>query len=122
MTLPKHADAAPSPVLPGTLDLLVLKAISLGQEHGYGLLLRIQAVSRGALSVEQGALYPALARLEHQGFIASEWGVSDNKRRAKFYSLTALGHAAFERNLSDWRRMVEAMDRLLGSAALGAQA
>lgn len=105
----------PSPVLPGTLDMLVLKAVSLGQEHGYGLLLRIQSVSRGALMIEQGALYPALARLEHQGFIESTWGLSENKRRAKFYQLTVAGRAQFERNLSDWRRMVEAMERLLGS-------
>lgn len=105
---------APSPVLPGTLDMLVLKAVSLGEEHGYGLLLRIQAVSQGALVIEQGALYPALARLEHQGFIESTWGLSDNKRRAKFYALTAIGRAQLARNVSDWRRLVEGMERLLG--------
>ena len=72
-------------LLPGTLDLLILKAVSLAPEHGYGVLLRIQQITGGALLVEQGALYPALARLEHQGLLDSEWGTSDNNRRAKFY-------------------------------------
>ena len=76
-------------LLPGTLDLLILKAVSLGQLHGYGVLLRIQQISGGALEIQQGALYPALYRLEQQGLIESEWGASDNNRRAKFYRLTA---------------------------------
>src|ERR671921_1254427 len=78
-------------VLPGTLDLLILKAVSLGKLHGYGVLLRIAQISGGALLVQQGALYPALYRLEHQGLIDSEWGISDNNRKAKYYRLTAAG-------------------------------
>ena len=86
-------------LLPGTLDMLVLKAVSLGPEHGYGLLLRIQRASRDALVVEQGALYPALFRLESQGFIRAEWGVSENKRKAKFYTLTSTGEARLRHQL-----------------------
>src|SRR3982751_6310381 len=78
-------------LLPGTLDLLILKAASLGPLHGYGVLLRIEQISGGALSIEQGALYPALYRLERQGLLDTEWGTSDNNRRAKFYTLTAAG-------------------------------
>ena len=78
-------------LLPGTLDLLILKAVSLGALHGYGVLLRIEQITSGALLVEQGALYPALYRLEHQGLLDTEWGTSDNNRRAKFYRLTAAG-------------------------------
>src|SRR5919107_6059970 len=82
----EHAD-----LLPGTLDMLILKAVSLGALHGYGVLLRIEQMTHGALQVEQGALYPALYRLEHQGLLEGEWGTSDNNRRAKFYTLTAAG-------------------------------
>src|SRR5262245_18101964 len=78
-------------LLPGTLDMLILKAVSLGALHGYGVLLRIEQMTRGALLVEQGALYPALYRLEHRGLLDTEWGVSHNNRRAKFYTLTAAG-------------------------------
>jgi len=78
-------------LLPGTLDLLILKAVSLGPQHGYGVLLRIEQISGGALAIEQGALYPALYRLEHQGLLDTDWGASDNNRRAKFYRLTAAG-------------------------------
>ncbi|HEY4843139.1 MAG TPA: PadR family transcriptional regulator, partial [Terriglobales bacterium] len=78
-------------LLQGTLDMLILKAVSLGPLHGYGVLLRIQQISGEQLEIQQGSLYPALYRLEHQGWIASEWGESDNKRKAKFYSLTAAG-------------------------------
>ena len=81
-------------LLPGTLDLLILKAVSLGAHHGYGVLLRIEQITGGALSVEQGALYPALYRLEQQGLLDTEWGTSDNNRRAKFYELTAAGRRA----------------------------
>ena len=84
---------ASADLLPGTLDLLILKAVSLGRLHGYGVLLRIQQISGGALEIQQGALYPALYRLERQGLIESEWGTSDNNRRAKFYRLTAAGRA-----------------------------
>jgi PadR family transcriptional regulator PadR len=102
-----------SSLLPGTLDLLVLKAVSLGAEHGYGVLLRIQRASRGALAIEQGALYPALFRLESQGFIESEWGVSENNRKAKFYTLTRSGRARLNKDLGDWNRLVEAMGAVL---------
>ena len=78
-------------LLPGTLDLLILKAVSLGAEHGYGVLLRIEHITGNALAIEQGALYPALYRLEHRGLLDTEWGTSDNNRKAKFYSLTASG-------------------------------
>ena len=81
-------------LLQGTLDMLILKAVSLGPLHGYGVLLRIQQISGEQLEIQQGSLYPALYRLEHQGLIASEWGESDNNRKAKFYSLTATGRRA----------------------------
>ncbi len=89
-------------VLPGTLDLLILKAVSLGTLHGYGVLLRIQQISGGALQIQQGALYPALYRLERQGLIDSEWGTSDNNRRAKFYRLTRTGRARLGDETASW--------------------
>jgi PadR family transcriptional regulator, regulatory protein PadR len=106
---------ATSNLLPGTLDMLVLKAVSLGAEHGYGVLLRIQRASHGALAVEQGALYPALFRLESQGLIEAEWGVSDNNRKAKFYTLTRAGRARLNKDMGDWNRLVEAMGAVLGA-------
>jgi PadR family transcriptional regulator PadR len=106
---------ATSSLLPGTLDMLVLKAVSLGSEHGYGVLLRIQRASNGALAIEQGALYPALFRLESQGLIDAEWGVSDNNRRAKFYTLTRTGRARLTKDVGDWNRLVEAMGAVLGA-------
>ena len=95
--------------LPGTLDLLILKALSLGSLHGYGVLLRIQQISGGALLIEQGALYPALYRLEHQGLLASEWGTSDNNRRAKYYTLTASGRKRLKEETESWNRTAAAM-------------
>ena len=89
-------------LLPGTLDLLVLKAASLGPLHGYGILLRIQQISRQMLQIEQGSLYPALYRLEHAGLITSEWGVSDNNRRAKFYQLTRTGQTRLRKETEQW--------------------
>ena len=89
-------------LLPGTLDLLVLKAASLGPLHGYGILLRIQQISRQMLQIEQGSLYPALDRLEHAGLITSEWGVSENNRRAKFYQLTRSGHTRLRKETEQW--------------------
>ena len=97
------------PLLPGTLDLLILKAVSLGQLHGYGVLLRIQQITGGAFQVQQGALYPALYRLEQQGFIASEWGTSDNNRRAKFYQLTDAGRSRLGDHVASWNRMADAV-------------
>jgi PadR family transcriptional regulator PadR len=103
-------------LLPGTLELLILKAVSLGPEHGYGILLRIEAISDQALKVEQGALYPALYRLEHDGRLESEWGVSENNRRAKFYRLTAAGRKQLRDETASWQRFAAAI-----AAALVAQ-
>jgi PadR family transcriptional regulator PadR len=100
-------------LLPGTLDLLILKAVSLGSAHGYGVLLRIGQISRGALAVEQGALYPALHRLEHQGLLDAEWGTSENNRRAKYYRLTRAGRRRLERDTAAWNRLVESMAAVL---------
>ncbi len=100
-------------LLPGTLDLLILKAVSLGHVHGYGVLLRIQQISRGALEIQQGALYPGLYRLEHQGFIESEWGTSENNRRAKFYRLTRAGRRRLGEEETSWRRLVDAIAMVL---------
>lgn len=96
-------------LLPGTLDLLILKSVSLGKLHGYGVLLRIEQITQGALLVEQGALYPALYRLERQGLIESEWGVSDNNRRAKYYQLTADGRKRLKEEAQGWQRLAAAM-------------
>jgi PadR family transcriptional regulator len=96
-------------LLPGTLDLLILKAVSLGELHGYGVLLRIEQITGGSLQVQQGALYPALYRLEQQGLIESEWGVSDNNRRAKYYKLTTLGRARLKDESASWNRLADAM-------------
>lgn len=102
-------------LLPGTLELLILKAVSLGELHGYGVLLRIEQISGGALQIQQGALYPALYRLEHQGLIESEWGTSDNNRRAKFYRLTAVGRRRLGEETASWQRLVEAIARSLAA-------
>jgi transcriptional regulator len=107
--------ADPAGVLPGTLDLLILKAVSLGRLHGYGVLLRIGQISGGALEIQQGALYPALYRLEHQGLIASEWGVSENNRRAKYYRLTAAGWRRLGEEAASWQRLVDAIARSLAA-------
>jgi transcriptional regulator len=104
--------------LPGTLDLLILKAVSLGPLHGYGVLLRIEQVTGGALTIEQGALYPALYRLESQDLIAGEWGVSENNRRAKFYSLTRAGRKRLRAETESWNRLALAMATALGTEAL----
>ena len=104
-----------SGVLPGTLDLLILKAVSLGELHGYGVLLRIAQISGGALQIQQGALYPALYRLEHQGLIDSRWGTSDNNRRAKFYALTATGRRRLGVEAASWNRLVEAIAMALAA-------
>ncbi len=100
-------------LLPGTLDMLILKALSLGPAHGYGVLLRIEETSKGLLSLEQGSLYPALARLEGRGAITSEWGRSDNNRRAKFYQLTEKGSGQLEGETDRWGEMVQAVFNVL---------
>ena len=96
-------------LLPGTLDLLILKAVSLGELHGYGVLLRIEQITGGALHIQQGALYPALYRVERQGLIDSEWGISENNRRAKYYKLTPLGRQRLRDELASWNRFADAM-------------
>src|SRR4051812_4083924 len=96
-------------LLPGTLDVLILKAVSLGKLHGYGVLLRIEQISKGALLIQQGALYPALYRLEHQGLISSEWGTSDNNRKAKFYTLTPAGRKRLGEETASWNRLANAI-------------
>ena len=100
-------------LLPGTLDLLILKAVALGRLHGYGVLLRIEQITGGALKIQQGALYPALYRLENRGLIRSEWGTSDNNRRAKYYELTTAGRTELGEETAGWNRLVAAMARAL---------
>jgi len=102
-------------VLPGTLDLLILKAVSLGRLHGYGVLLRIGQISGGALAIQQGALYPALYRLEHQGLLASDWGTSEHNRRAKYYRLTAAGRRRLGEETASWNHLVAAIARALAA-------
>ena len=105
----------PAGILPGTLDLLILKATSLGKLHGYGVLLRIEQISGGALQIQQGALYPALYRLEHQGLISSEWGTSDNNRKAKYYRLTAAGRKRLGEETASWKRLADAIGMALAA-------
>ena len=108
--MPNTAD-----ILPGTLDMLILKAVSLGSLHGYGVLLRIQQISEGAFEIEQGALYPALFRLEQRGMLAAEWGVSDNNRRAKYYRLTRKGEKHLREQTANWNRLTVAIATVLGA-------
>ena len=100
-------------LIQGTLDLLILKAVSLGPLHGYGVLLRIQQISGEELVIQQGSLYPALYRLEHQGVIASEWGESENNRRAKYYSLTPAGRDRLVHETGKWNRMAGIIGTIL---------
>ena len=104
-------------LLQGTLDMLILKAVSLGPLHGYGVLLRIQQISGEELAVQQGSLYPALYRLEHQGAIASEWGESENNRKAKYYRLTELGQARLGEEKERWARMSGIINVILGATS-----
>ena len=107
----KNAD-----LLQGTLDLLILKAVSLGPLHGYGVLLRIQQISGERLQIQQGSLYPALYRLQHKGLIDSEWGESDNNRKARFYRLTAAGTRRLQEEVKEWNRLTAAMGLALKAA------
>jgi len=102
-------------LLPGTLDLLILKAVSLGPLHGYGVLLRIGQISGRALLIEQGALYPALFRLVRQGLLKANWGTSENNRRAKFYELTSTGRKRLQEETEGWNRLAAAMDSVLAA-------
>jgi transcriptional regulator len=103
-------------LLPGTLDMLILKAVSLTPLHGYGVLLRIRQISGNALDIPQGSLYPALYRLEHQGLLAAEWGESENNRRAKFYTLTASGRRRLREETASWNRLASAIGAALKTA------
>jgi PadR family transcriptional regulator PadR len=104
-------------LLQGTLDMLILKAVSLGALHGYGVLLRIQQISKDRLEIQQGSLYPALYRLEHQGWISSEWGESENKRKAKYYSLTSAGKRRLQLEAKNWNRMADVIGGILRTTA-----
>jgi transcriptional regulator len=105
--------ASPVDLLQGTLDMLILKAVSLGRLHGYGILLRIQQISRDQLVIQQGSLYPALYRLEHNGMLLSEWGESDNNRRAKYYTLSVAGKRQLESETDKWSRMSKLVSSML---------
>jgi len=107
--------AKPADLLPGTLDMLILKAVSLTPLHGYGVLLRIKQISKEALEVPQGSLYPALYRLEHQGLINAEWGESDNNRKAKFYTVTAAGKKRLKEETAGWNRLADAIGAALNA-------
>ena len=107
---------AKSDLLQGTLDMLILKTLALEPAHGWGISQRIQQVSRDVLQVNQGSLYPALYRLEHQGWIASEWGTSENNRKAKFYRLTDEGRRQLDAETENWERVSAAIDRILETA------
>jgi PadR family transcriptional regulator PadR len=104
---------AEADLLQGTLDLLILKTIALEPMHGYGVSLRIQQISRDALRVQQGSLYPALYRLEKQRLISFDWGISENGRRAKFYRLTKAGKRRLESETESWERLSGAVNRIL---------
>ncbi len=100
-------------LLQGTLDMLILKAVSLGPLHGYGILLRIQQISKDRLEIQQGSLYPALYRLEHQGWIMSAWGESENNRKAKYYRLTTAGKRRLQTETQNWNRMADVIAGIL---------
>jgi PadR family transcriptional regulator PadR len=106
-------------ILPGNLDLLILKAVSLGPLYGYGILLRIEQISRGALLIEQGALYPALFRLVRQGLLKAHWDTSENNRRTKFYELTAAGRKRLREEEDGWNRLVAAIASALKAQSEG---
>ena len=109
------AKTAKNDLLQGTLDLLILKTLALGAQHGWGISQRIQQISEDVLQVNQGSLYPALHRLEEQGWVASEWGVSDNNRQAKFYRLTRAGERQLARETESWEQVSAAVARILQS-------
>jgi transcriptional regulator len=106
----------PVDLLQGTLDLLILKAVSLGQLHGYGVLLRLHQLTNDRLQIQQGSLYPALYRLEHQGLIAGEWGESENKRRARYYLLTAAGRRRLQQETRQWNDLAEIIAGVLNAS------
>lgn len=100
-------------LLQGTLEILILKSVSLGAQHGYGILLRIQQISQGRLEIPQGSFYVALYRMEHKGLIEGEWGESENNRRAKFYKLTATGRKQLKKETEKWTEMTDVVSSVL---------
>ncbi len=100
----------------GTLDLLILRTLALGPQHGWGISERVQQTSSDALRIQQGSLYPALHRLERRGWIKAKWGISENNRRAKFYDLTQTGRRRLEAETDTWRKLTAAVDQVLGTA------
>ena len=108
--------AKPTDLVQGTLDLLILRTIALQPMHGWGISQRIQQLSSEVLQVQQGSLYPALHRLEQQAWIKSEWGESENNRRAKYYSLTRAGRQQLERETANWERLSTAIAQVLRTA------
>ena len=106
----------PSDLLPGTLELLILKTLVSDAKHGYGIVEHLRLASKDVLQVNQGSLYPALQRLEHQGWITADWGVSENNRRARFYRLTAAGRRRLEEERADWDRLSAAISLVMRTA------
>ena len=102
-------------VLPGMLEMLILKAVSLAPLHGYGILLRIRQISKNALDIPQGSLYPALYRLEHQGLVSTEWGESENKRKARYYTITVAGRKRLREEAAGWNRLADAIAAALSA-------
>jgi transcriptional regulator len=117
--MPTREDRERTALLQGTLDLLILRTLALGSQHGHGIAVAIQHSSQGALLVDHGSLYPALQRLEASAWIRAEWGVSDNNRRARFYELTAAGRKQLVKEASEWRRLAAAMALVLGPELSG---
>ena len=111
------AKTSKSDLLQGTLDMLILKTLALGAQHGWGISQRIQQISEDVLQVNQGSLYPALHRLEEQGLVEAEWGVSDTNRQAKYYSLTRAGRKQLEAEAAQWARITAAVARVLDAAS-----
>jgi len=109
-------------IVPGTLEMLILKVLARGPDHGYGIVRRIELASGGGILVEEGSLYPALHRMDDRGWIAASWGTSDNSRRAKYYRITAKGSRRLESEVRQWKRAAEAIGRVLGPAASPAAA
>jgi PadR family transcriptional regulator, regulatory protein PadR len=117
MSIRKRADREYSAHLQGTLDLLILRTLILGRQHGQGIARMILDQSDNVLIVDHGSLYPALQRLEDRGFIEAEWGVSENNRKARFYTLTRKGRAELVREEAEWRRIINAISRILGPSS-----
>ena len=106
---------APSPVLPGTLEFLILQSLRAGERHGLGVARRVEQITRGAFAVKAGSLFPALHRMERAGLVTSSWGESDNRRKARFYKLTARGRRQLETEAIEWRRVIGALTAAIGA-------